>query len=593
MLNNKFFDEINTLDKEEQDLKQKIELLSQQKFKAMYNALEKLEEEKGDELNDAEAFVNDLNKELEDLKKKGLYDQIVDVARDMQKQSNVVTMLRKEYEETKALYDYAKLYYGRISEFNSEELYSAQNSIMTFISKSQFNYKVYEYEYYRDLAKITGDSKYYEIAKDILENNGEIKPGSNNPKPSDDDNPMNDNDKKIAEIEELMSKANEENNIDYLNKAREMVKELSSKDDMDKLSMAIDLLEKICQTKNLVSTVVKTEKANDYSKAVNAVNKLSKGSTKNELLDTLDSLVKTNNDKFINLLEESHEVISENKELEEDVVKELVDRYTYIDNETKEKYKEKYRVVITYYNNKVQDDYQKSLTKDDFKKYGFFTKFTELFGWMVRPITKTKAYKKVLSIFKKKRDKALDDKDVEKQDRYNKRVEKMEKRISDGDVVSGVRLFMARNKLAKLKAKLYRGDDVDFTKPTETISIRLYNGINKVLEDNTLSKDKSRVITVLDQYTDLLASGTNANVLYDEAYKYLESVSSVLSESEYLAYFNEFQMIENYRNANEDIPYHLDNNNYGSEIDDIIKYYDDHGYDANLRDFDYVRTKRK
>lgn len=593
MLNNNFFDEINKLDKEEQDLKQKIESLSKQKFKAMYNALEKIEEEKDNELNDSEAFVNDLNKELEDLKKKGLYDQMADVARDMQKQSNIVMILHKEYEEVKALYEYAKLYYGRISEFNSEELYNIQNSIMTFISKSRFDYKVYEYEYYRDLAKITGDFKYYEIAKNVLHDNGEIKSSFNNSKPSNnDDKSLSDEEEKERKIKELMEKAKEENNADYLADARKIADELSSKDDKEKLNMAIDMLEKICKTKNLVSVAVKTEKAKDYSKAVTAVDKLSNGETKDQLSDTLDSLVKTNNDKFISLLEELHEVISEDKDLREDLVKELVDRCAYVDNKTREKYEEKYRVVITYYNNNVQDDYQKSLTKNDFKNYGFLTKFTELFGWMVRPITKTKAYKKLLSVFKKKRDEAMDAKDVEKQDKYAKRVEKMENRISDGDVVSGVRLFMARNKLSKLKLKLYRGKNVDFSKPTETISVRLDNGINNVLKDKTISKDKSRVITILDQYMDLLASGANVKKFYDEAYEYLSSVRDVLSDSEFLAYYNEFQMIENYRNVNNNMPYHLDDKNYGSEIDEMVEYYDN-TYDENLGYFDYVKSKRK
>ena len=603
MLNNGFFNEIKRLDNEQEELKKKLELLSQQKYKAMYDALENLEEEKKHDLNDAEAYVCDLNKELEELKKNGLYDQMANVARDMQKQSDVVNMLHKEYDEVKALYDYAKLYYDRILEFNGEELQSIQNSIMSFVSKSQFDYKIYEYEYYRDLAKITGDSRYYEIAKNVLEENNEFKANENLKLADDisDDGSLkldNDNDvsndaddEKMHEITELMEKAKEENNIDYLVEARKIVNELSS-NDKDKLFMAIDLLEKICQTKNLVSLAVETEKAKDYNKALKAVDKLSNGETKNELLNKLDSLVETNNDKFISLVEESHEVISKNKELEENDVKELADRYTYIDNETKEKYKEKYNVVITCYNNKIQDDYQKSLTKADFKKYGIFTRFTELFGWMVRPITRTKVYKKVLDIFKRKRDEALDVKDHEMIDKYDKKVEKMEKRISDGDVVGGVRLFMARNKLAKIKAKLYHGYDVSFAEPTDTISMCLSSGINKVLEDETISKDKSRVIIVLDQYMDLLASGNNDDVFYDEAYKYLESVSNVLSESEYFAYFNKFQMIENYRNANKGIPYHLDSNNYGSEIDEMVKYYDN-ACDENLGYFDYVKSKRK
>ena len=288
----------------------------------------------------------------------------------------------------------------------------------------------------------------------------------------------------------------------------------------------------------------------------------------------------------------------------------MSDRYQYLpeaylnqpisDDET---IKDDYDRIVTIYNNQVQNEYQESLDEEEFKKYSLQEKFVELFGSVVNFISGTKVVKN----FNKKRLERLNKKLAEaetdeEKEKYENKIKKTNKSISDNDVVSGVKLFIARNKLAKKKFKLYKGNvkDSDFVttednervyenKATNNISKSLSKGLSRKLKDESIFEDRNRVITILDQYLELIASGTYDKEYVDEFIEVLRKVAAkkAITENEFHGYLEELKIICNYRAYNEYIPYHLDTD----EVDDVIKFYDSDEYKTAKTKPRYIKRK--
>ena len=100
-------------------------------------------------------------------------------------------------------------------------------------------------------------------------------------------------------------------------------------------------------------------------------------------------------------------------------------------------------------------------------------------------------------------------------------------------------------------------------------------GLDKLSNNEDILNDNSRVITILDQYVDLIAMGTYNEENVEKALYYLDSVKDVLTEGEYNAYYEQILMINNYRHNNEEKPYEYsktdEEGNKSYEVEEILK----------------------
>ena len=304
---------------------------------------------------------------------------------------------------------------------------------------------------------------------------------------------------------------------------------------------------------------------------------------KPEKIKPIDEVVsKTEDDNFKDLIYKlkTEEIISS-----DDIYK-LYNSYNNLSKEASSKYKEDYDRIIILYNNQKQEDYQKHLEKNDIKKYTFAEKVTEFLGRPYQLVVSVK--KNILKKLKKKIEKAPNEKRLFE---LQRKAEKLKRDISSSDVISSVKLFNARNDLADMKLKLYKGEQLDYSRVTKAISKELNKGLSKKKDDLDILNDKSRAITVMDQYLELVASGSFDIDEVNEAYDYLEKIGPLLTDSEFNGYLEELNIIYDYRNLNK-IPYHINQIGNKTEVDDIIRYYDSDEYSKLLnKDVSYIKGK--
>ncbi len=304
---------------------------------------------------------------------------------------------------------------------------------------------------------------------------------------------------------------------------------------------------------------------------------------KPEKIKPIDEVVsKTDDDNFKDLI---YKLKTEETISSDDIYK-LYNSYNNLSKEASSKYKEDYDRIIILYNNQKQEDYQKHLEKNDIKKYTFAEKVTEFLGRPYQLVVSVK--KNILKKLKKKIEKAPNEKRLFE---LQRKEEKLKRDISSSDVISSVKLFNARNDLADMKLKLYKGEQLDYSRVTKAISKELNKGLSKKKDDLDILNDKSRAITVMDQYLELVASGSFDVDEVNEAYDYLEKIGPLLTDSEFNGYLEELNIIYDYRNLNK-IPYHINQIGNKTEVDDIIRYYDSDEYSKLLnKDVSYIKGK--
>lgn len=305
---------------------------------------------------------------------------------------------------------------------------------------------------------------------------------------------------------------------------------------------------------------------------------------KPEKIKPIDDVVsKTDEDDFKELIYK----LKTTKTISSDDIYKLYNSYNSLSKELSDYYEEDYNRVVRLYNSQQQNKYQNRLDKNDFKKYSFSEKVTEFFG---------KPYQLIVTMKKsklKKLAKKLDQEDITSEEKLDVRdeIEKINNEISASDVISSVKLFNAKNKLSDMKLKLYKGEQLDYSKVTNTISKVLGKGLSKKKDDLDILNNKSRAITVMDQYVELVASGSFSKEDIDAAYDYLEKIGSLLTNSEYNGYLEELNLIYYYRSLNK-IPYHLNQIGNKTEVDDLIKYYDSEEYSKLLnKNASYIKGK--
>lgn len=326
--------------------------------------------------------------------------------------------------------------------------------------------------------------------------------------------------------------------------------------------------EELETAKKAIEKVEKHFDKDDFIDAYEKVNALKDSKEKEDLLKRLsnitDKLVKRLDSELKKLEKIEINSVSDIDLFDREKLNTILNLFDFLNNYAIEfngtAFGERMESVVNKFNMQQQNKYK--LTKEDgpIKKFGFWAKMRQL-----RPfITSRKDH--ILKVYKK----AL----------VNSTSAEEKKEAIEGikqiDVVNGVRLFRARNKLNKLKEKLRVSgtDSLDekeqkkYDKSVNTISARIISELKKSMGDS--ANDKIRVKTVIGQLLEVLSICPKkievANVfgivketlekkdIFKDTLKYVRNAytNGSLNEQEYKAYVDEINNIALYRNNVDD-----------------------------------------
>lgn len=356
--------------------------------------------------------------------------------------------------------------------------------------------------------------------------------------------------------------------------------------------------EKIEEAKKAVEKVEKSIAENNFNPAefvdaYNKVNALKDGKEKEELLKRLDAI--TNkladclNDHLKDLEKIDIKTIDDVDKIESGKINSVVSLFDflvkYARNFDKISFGQRVEAAVNKYNMQQQNTYKLTKEEGPVKQFGFWAKMRQLKPFVTaRKNHRLNIYKEALvkSSNKQEKQAAIEG-------------------IKQIDIVNGVRLFMARNKLNKLKCKLHTNgvsglndeEKVIYDKSTNTISARILNELEKSMEET--AEDKIRVKTVIGQLLEVLSicpevvevtnifgkvkKVYNQTDIFNNSFKYIRSAyrNGSLNEQEYKAYLDEINNIALYRNSVDDyyeVPsVYDDGNEIYSELDNETKMY--------------------
>lgn len=368
--------------------------------------------------------------------------------------------------------------------------------------------------------------------------------------------------------------------------------------------------EELETVKKAIEKVEKHFDKDDFIDAYEKVNALKDSKEKEDLLKRLSNIT----DKLVERLDselkklEKIEInsVSDIDLLDREKINTILNLFDFLNNYAIKfngtAFGERMESVVNKFNMQQQNKYKLTKENGPVKKFGFWAKMRQL-----RPfVTSRKNHK--LNVYKKALVNSTNEE--EKRDAIEG--------IKQVDVVNGVRLFMARNKLNKLKEKLRvsgigsldKKEQKRYDKSVNTISARIISELKKSMGDS--ANDKIRVKTVIGQLLEVLSICPKkievANVfgivketlekkdIFKDTLKYVRNAytNGSLNEQEYKAYIDEINNIALYRNNIDDyyeVPsVSIDGEEEYSELDnetkkyyeEPIKYKDDANIEANI-----------
>ncbi len=402
-----------------------------------------------------------------------------------------------------------------------------------------------------DLSYTYNQVKLYNEAKDLLNKLSKENIEKDSPKILDLIDELDDNnDKKLIkkELEDKKYKIEEEKISDEEN--RNLAKIALDKADMESNERYLDLAEEYIRKIKNNSIKIELEKRLIYvGKKINFV-------------------------KSLNLMKSSDEEISNAK------LSDLLDLYKGIlpclSEEEKNNFSSEINKIITLNNLNNMKEENRNAVEDEADVKSVKELFVEFCGKAVSWVYNSKFGKK---FFKKRLEKAFDE-------GKNDKIEKIQKILSERDIVSGVHLYRNLNKFNKLKYKVYKKGPESLTKKEDSkysklcgkISYQMYKGLEKKISDEELTDDKQRTIMILNQYFEALALGINLEEITTKITKILDEASNkgTLTEAECNAYFNEVKNMKKYF-----AKYNNDIINYNPEsIENAVRYYDSEKIDG-------------
>lgn len=419
---------------------------------------------------------------------------------------------------------------------------------------------------------------------------------------------------KIAKINELLNKAENEKDEKALNDAIDLINTLPDGEDKSKLQAKADeIKEKLKKKPEEVIAVQEAEKAieiafktekEDIKKAYDLI-KIKDSSKKEELTKKLDDIAKNITSNFTIRLNNLMNRFKENKfaKVKREEVVQLVNDFDNLYKEeipeinfSKKEVAKDVKGVVLRYNSTKQKEYQENKEVEVDKKgkikkiFNAFKRFIEL-----RPLIS--GTKLLAKFFKNRLAKNVQKGNEEK-------VKKYEKRIKEMDIINSVTMFRKKNDIAKMSPKLYKNgvkglDDKEKEKYTidqnVISSIMLKQLLKKTDED--VYKDKLRVKTVISQWLDLYSRIGNDDIIVSDTLKREETAYSrkdvydkicdflvdaryagTISKEQYEAYLDEMLNIGFYKRGYDDfyeIPsVKYEDDSYYDELKDKEEYYE-------------------
>ncbi len=421
---------------------------------------------------------------------------------------------------------------------------------------------------------------------------------------------------KIAKINELLNKAENEKDEKALNDAIDLINTLPDGEDKSKLQAKADEIKEklkkkpeeviaVQKAEKAIEIAFKTEKKEDIKKAYDLIEKIKDASKKEELTKKLDDIVKNITSNFMIRLNNLINRFEENKfaKVKREEVVQLVDDFDNLYKEeipeinfSKKEVAKDVKGVVLRYNSTKQKEYQENKEVEVDKKgkikkiFNAFKRFIEL-----RPLIS--GTKLLAKFFKNRLAKNVQKGNEEK-------VKKYEKRIKEMDIINSVTMFRKKNDIAKMSPKLYKNgvkglDDKEkerYTIDQNVISsIMLKQLLKKTDED--VYKDKLRVKTVISQWLDLYSRIGNDDIIVSDTLKREETAYSrkdvydkicdflvdaryagTISKEQYEAYLDEMLNIGFYKRGYDDfyeIPsVKYEDDSYYDELKDKEEYYE-------------------
>lgn len=394
----------------------------------------------------------------------------------------------------------------------------------------------------------------------------------------------NSEEEKIKKATELVEKLERDLTEENLKNAKEAVALLASGDVRNKLAERITVCEKkmeeeklkskeIDEIKKLLDEAEANKDLNKLNEARNRIIALPDGEEKRKLFDRANEL------NFVIRLEECENKVYNDEEIVYDSVKELTNIYSTLNDETKTKYNSRLNKLIAQHNANDQWAYQNEVMNDKPKKYNFFEKFSEFLSGVVwNKVISSKLYSKLISKKLKKAEEKNND----------KKIEKNKNKLGKIGIVNGCKLFMSRNKIAKLKPALFdyfneppKDDDEleDYNKTNKKYSKAVKIATNKVSKELTkysqkehIMQNKDAVTNMIKQYLDILSMTCELDDSYNETIEFINNAKTagIIDECEAAAYCFEANSIYSFRNVDGTPSYEASS----SELDNAVTYYD-------------------
>lgn len=413
---------------------------------------------------------------------------------------------------------------------------------------------------------------------------------------------------KIKKIRELLDDARNNKDRNKLDEASVLIKELKNADiqnDLQKEAAEVDALikekEKYAEVEALVEKAARLETKSSIVSAEREVEKLPECEEKKKLLDKLKATKLLMFDGFKNVLHKL-QVKSENKEeLSFDEVakarslfNELVD-VEDVKNAKQYLYANDLTEITNVYNNQAQDRYKLEIAEEEPKKVSLKDRIAEFGSSLVKGILGTKLVKK----FRQSRlKKAIENGNDEQ-------AEKIKNKIKENDIINGVRLFAARNKLASLKPKLYKEDILNINPESlnnrekrklakdinkyhyskKIIDDTLFNKLTCLTDDEDVIKDPERASTVISQFLKQLSvsdymekdpENPDKIDFEEDSKKLIEFIEKAKDEgsithNQYNSYRDEIESMRAYKKLNPEAIYEISLDEINEEM---AKYYE-------------------
>ena len=392
----------------------------------------------------------------------------------------------------------------------------------------------------------------------------------------------NEETEKIKKIRELLDDARNNKDKNKLDEASVLIKELKNADiqnDLQKEAAEVDALikekEKYAEVEKLVDEAEKLKTKKSVIMAEKEIEKLPECEEKKRLLAKLKATKLLMLDDFKMALEKLNSKIQFKKELSYDEVtnaRNLFNELVDVEDITGEKlssFANDLTEITNIYNCQAQDRLKLEIAEEEPKKVKLSDRIAEFGSSLVKGILGTKLAKRIRKESLRRA--------IEKGN--DKEVEKIKNKIKENDIINGVRLFAARNKLASLKPALYKGEILgvntdglnnkerrklaknqeSYFKSINNIDALLNNKLTDLISDEEVIKDPERVLVVTSQFLKQLSVSDDVE---EDSKDLIDFLTKALNEgsinaNQFNSFMDEIKSIKYYMTSNPNSIYEI------------------------------------